>query len=188
MKEIIEKEKCTSYMQTFSGNHIYFNDIDDGSITVEDIAHSLSMTCRYNGHSSQFYSVAQHSMLVAAACSPKARLYGLMHDATEAYLGDMVNPLKDIFPSFVAFENALMIKIAKVLGVHMDDEIVEEVKYYDKAILFDEFAALLNPAPDTTVFVQQGYKPIGCKILSERPLDFKRQFINTYRDLVELKG
>lgn len=60
-----------------------------------DIAHSLSMQCRFNGHTNRYYSVAQHCYLVADMVPPEDRLAGLLHDATEAYVGDMVRPLKE---------------------------------------------------------------------------------------------
>lgn len=60
-----------------------------------DIAHSLSMQCRFNGHTSSFYSVAQHCCLVADLVPAEHQLAALLHDATEAYVGDLVRPLKE---------------------------------------------------------------------------------------------
>lgn len=60
-----------------------------------DIAHSLSMQCRFNGHTRHFYSVAQHCYLVADLVPAEHQLAALLHDATEAYVGDMVRPLKE---------------------------------------------------------------------------------------------
>lgn len=60
-----------------------------------DIAHSLSMQCRFNGHTNRFYSVAQHCLLVADLVPAEHQLAALLHDATEAYVGDMVRPLKE---------------------------------------------------------------------------------------------
>lgn len=60
-----------------------------------DIAHSLSMQCRFNGHTSSFYSVAQHCCLVAELVPAEHQLAALLHDATEAYVGDLVRPLKE---------------------------------------------------------------------------------------------
>ena len=67
---------------------------EPNSIHIADIAHALSMICRYGGHVREYYSVAQHSCLVAQLLAPRLRIYGLLHDAAEAYLGDVVSPLK----------------------------------------------------------------------------------------------
>jgi len=79
-----------------SGVMYYPADPDPSSICIEDIAHALSMLCRFNGHSKFHYSVAQHSVLVASFLPPELALLGLMHDAAEAYTGDMIQPIKCI--------------------------------------------------------------------------------------------
>ena len=84
-------------IRTYTGKYINVFDPDPEMIDIEDIAHSLSNTCRWGGHCRKFYSVAQHSVMVVdwlPVSDSKLRLAGLMHDATEAYLTDLSKPIK----------------------------------------------------------------------------------------------
>lgn len=68
------------------------------NIHIDDIAHALSLICRFGGQTDRFYSVAEHCIFVATIAEerhgPRTALWGLLHDAAEAYLGDIVSPLK----------------------------------------------------------------------------------------------
>lgn len=81
-------------MQTASGRMFYPLDPRPDEIHIEDIAAALSRICRFGGHCRAFYSVAQHSVLVSEHSGPGDELWGLLHDASEAYLGDLIRPLK----------------------------------------------------------------------------------------------
>lgn len=83
-----------SWIQTFTGKKIYPLEPASKDIRLEDIAHALALTCRFGGHCREFYSVAQHSVLVSRYCAPEDAAWGLMHDAAEAYLVDLPNPIK----------------------------------------------------------------------------------------------
>ena len=83
-----------TWVQTISGRAVDLLDPKPETISIEDIAHSLARICRYTGHTTEHYSVAQHSVLVARALSPELALEGLMHDAVEAYVQDVSAPLK----------------------------------------------------------------------------------------------
>jgi hypothetical protein len=91
-----------NWVQTFSGRKVDLEYPKPEDIAIEDIAHALSRICRYGGHCKDFYSVAEHSLLVEKViqdeicdCKP-VNMAGLLHDAAEAYLGDMISPLKKI--------------------------------------------------------------------------------------------
>jgi len=118
-------------------------------IDIEDIAHALSNICRFTGHVKDFYSVAQHSTFVAARVAPELQLAALLHDAAEAYLGDIARPLKqelsvgDVSVSEV--EKELLRKIFDDLNVRWpDDEGWTEIKYYDNVALLTEADQLLK--------------------------------------------
>ena len=81
----------------YGNRRVYPLSAEPGLITIADIAHSLAKICRYGGRCHTFYSVAQHSVLVAHIVGgerPDLAMHGLLHDAAEAYLGDVVIPLK----------------------------------------------------------------------------------------------
>lgn len=82
------------YMTTFSGMRVDPYNLTPDDIRIEDIAHSLGYLCRFGGHVSEFYSVGQHSIRVARAVPPAYMLEGLLHDATEAYIQDLIRPVK----------------------------------------------------------------------------------------------
>src|SRR6478735_5150229 len=82
------------WIQTFTGRQFHPLAPLPEDICLEDIAHALSCTARFGGHTTSFYSVAQHSVLVAQYTPQAYRQQALLHDASEAYLGDMPRPLK----------------------------------------------------------------------------------------------
>jgi hypothetical protein len=81
---------------TFSGSRFCPLNPSPEDIRIEDIGHALAHQCRFGGHTCQFYSIAQHSILVSQLCRPEDALWGLLHDASEAYLQDVVRPLKEL--------------------------------------------------------------------------------------------
>ena len=118
-------------------------------IRAADIAHSLSLLCRANGHFKQFYSVAQHSLNCAkeAACrgyTVKVQLACLLHDASEAYISDITRPVKRNLPSYVAIEEKLQACIWDAFGIFLTPDEEAKVKAVDDAILYAEFEGLMG--------------------------------------------
>lgn len=89
-------------IRTHSGKLVDLTQILPSDILIGDIAHALANICRYGGHPEKFYSVAQHSLRVARKCPDEFALEGLLHDAAEAYIGDLVKPLKILLGEPVA--------------------------------------------------------------------------------------
>jgi len=88
--------KIEPWIQTFTGKKFWLTDPKPETIHIEDIAHALAMICRYNGHTKTHYSVAQHSVIVSNLVPKELALSGLLHDAAEAYIGDLTKPYKDL--------------------------------------------------------------------------------------------
>lgn len=87
-------ERDDDWFITLTGRKVHLWDPQPDQICLEDIAGALSRICRFGGMISRHYSVAQHSVLVSHLCPPDLAQIGLLHDATEAYLGDVIGPLK----------------------------------------------------------------------------------------------
>jgi len=104
-------------MQTYTGRQFDPLGISEGNVAIEDIAHALALTNRYGGHTRYPYSVAQHSLWVARTLPLELQLWGLLHDAAEAYLGDVISPIKHQLLPFVAIEERAMQVIAAKFGL-----------------------------------------------------------------------
>lgn len=83
-----------NWIRTFTGRKFWPLQPRAEDVCLTDIAHALSNICRYTGHVRTFYSVAEHSVRVSWTCDPKDALWGLLHDASEAYLCDIARPVK----------------------------------------------------------------------------------------------
>lgn len=126
-----------SYMRTVSKKDLVIRDPDINNIDIEDIAHGLSLHCRYGGQIPKHYSVAQHSVLVSELCDPKDAFWGLMHDAAEAYIGDIISPVKRMLKDFSKVENYFMSVICE--KYKMKREMPPSVKVADmNAYLLEE--------------------------------------------------
>lgn len=105
-----------TWVQTFTGRQVWPLNPRVEDICAEDIAHALANQCRYTGHTRQFYSVAQHSVLAAQHC-PEAPLWALLHDAAEAYLADVARPVKRHLTNYRQIEERLERVIAERFGL-----------------------------------------------------------------------
>ncbi len=114
-------------------------------ISIEDIAHSLSLMCRANGHFKEFYSVGQHSIYcceeaIKRGYSKTVVLACLLHDASEAYLADITRPVKKNLQNYLEIEEVLQNTIyEKYIGRTLSEEEQELVSLIDDAMLYNEF-------------------------------------------------
>ncbi len=126
------------WIRTASGNVFSLSDPTPEMFRIEDIAHALSRICRFCGHTRHFYSVAQHSVAVSTICPPENQLEGLLHDAPEAYVGDMSRPLKHR-PDMEAYrliEKGIWLALAEWAG--LPATMSAEVKDRDNVMLVTE--------------------------------------------------
>lgn len=135
---------------TFTGCTFYVLDPRPEDVCIEDIAHHLSLICRFGGATPTLYSVAQHSVIVSAILdTPEAPvdrvLWGLLHDAAEAYVGDMVWPMKRApeLAAFSAIEERVMHVIAQHFGLSWPEP--REVKQADLIALATEKRDVRSP-------------------------------------------
>jgi len=126
------------WIQTVTGVRFYPCDPHADEVRIEDIAHALSNLCRFAGHTSHFYSVAQHSVLVSQIVPFEHAFWGLLHDATEAYLVDLPRPVKRsaFLEGYRQLEHRLEEVIAERFG--LAQPIPEEVKRADLVLLATE--------------------------------------------------
>lgn len=117
---------------TFSGKVINLRYPTEDMIDIRDIAQGLANTCRFGGQCRPFYSVAQHSVLVAAMAPENIKKEALLHDASEAYLGDVIKPLKVLLGAgYRSIETIFEQVIAQKYLLYTDDWTHEEIKRLD---------------------------------------------------------
>ncbi len=168
------------WMLTRTGQVFYPLDPRLVEIHPYDIGHALGMICRFGGHVSDFYSVAEHSVLMSHAVSPANALWALLHDATEAYLNDLIRPLKRHLPEYVRIEQHLMTAIA--VQFHLPGACPAEVKTADNRILVDERAALLPPYTRPWKSTEN-VPALGVPISGWSPTEARRRFLDRYTEL-----
>lgn len=167
-------------MQTFTGRAFWPMDPLAHEIDILDVAHSLSMQCRYAGHSTIFYSVAEHSVYVSRNVPPSDRLWALLHDAPEAYLVDVPRPVKPFLPGYRDAEDRVMAAVCERFGMPPDMPV--SVKEADNAILADERDQVMAPCDREWNLTRKG---VGVKIEGWSPVKAKAMFLNEFQMITE---
>jgi len=174
------------YLQTVSGRWVNPFDPDPDQLDAGDIARALANVCRFGGHSRSFYSVAQHSVIVSRLVEERGgdaedAFAALMHDATEAYLGDMPHPLKHRSPlgaAYKAAEDHLESALRARFAIKRD---VPEIKRVDRALLAAErraFSAERWHWPEL-----EGVEPLDVELTAWPPDEAARAFAERYAEL-----
>lgn len=134
------------WIQTFTGRKFFPAAPSPDDVHIEDIAHALSMLCRYGGHCRQFYSVAEHSLHASFFVPPADALWALLHDASEAYLVDVPRPVKPLLGGYRDLEAGIMRAVCTRFGLAPEEP--PAVSRVDRALLFDERTQNMAVAPE----------------------------------------
>ena len=184
------------FMTTFSGKRFYPFDPkrDMDAICIRDIAHALSMSCRFAGHTTRFYSVAEHSVHLARHIlkidKPASErgillelaLWALLHDASEAYISDIVRPVKRQLGQYRAVEANIMDAIA--YKFRLTDMQPEYITRIDNRIVIDERAQALRPTEDVWHYGGET-EPLGVTLEFWRPDTAEDRFRGMYYSIIE---
>lgn len=170
-------------IQTHSGIMVDLLHPDPFALQINDIAHALAFICRFGGHTREFYSVAQHSLMVALNVPAEDALAGLMHDATEAYCGDMVAPLKACMPAYRDVEAGLWEALA--YRYRLPAELPASVRHADKVLLATEQRDLAchYRCPDCELDCLQGAQPLAQRLQPMSPAASYAAFIKHFHYL-----
>lgn len=169
------------WIETYTGKYLHFLDPKSDEIDIEDIAHSLSKECRFGGHTREFYSVAEHSLLVATLCPRHLALDGLLHDASEAYLRDIASPIKPHLQNYKEIEHKLMVVIAEKFGFTWP--VAPEVREADTMALKAEAHDLLPSKGASWVHQYPTKEEVFVEFKCFSPNVAKKIFLDAYNDL-----
>ena len=178
-------EREGDWMPTFSGRRFWFHDPRPGDIDIEDIAQALSRISRYNGMTlgTIGYTVAQHSFLASQLAKPGYELAALMHDAPEAYAGDVITPLKRILgKSYEVVEDRIMNAVSRRYKFDWGEETQAEVKRVDQAMLATEVRDLL-PYGMIKMSIEQEPQPFFINVWTQE--ESKKWFMERFMALTD---
>jgi uncharacterized protein len=219
-----EKRQVTYWLQTFTGKKIDVINPSRDMIDIEDIAHALSMICRFNGHCRDFYSVAEHAVMVEAMGSqillrreaernsgritspprPTSEIVQhslalLLHDAAEAYIGDITTPIKRglesvggdvVFPAHTSkiaeLERRWLLAIGEAFG--LGDRLADPsdvIRQADQKVLAVEVPQLFHPVQSVWWEERERPRSVEMAIQCWTSAEARRQFISRFRILYE---
>lgn len=171
-----------TWIRTYTGKKVYPLNPKINQISIIDIAHSLSLICRYVGHVSDHYSVSQHSCIISNYLKYDIILskWGLLHDAPEAYICDIPRPIKPHFPGYAEIETRHEKLIAQKFDLPYP--IPPKVKEIDMRILKTELQTRFVHHPKLHIDIQN-LKKLDVDIPVISPKKAEAQFLQRYIEL-----
>lgn len=177
MKKNSKKEEC---LRTFTGKKFHIFNPKENEVYIKDIAHSLSMTCRFNGHSSVFYSVASHLIIGSKLIKNPFKKEFFGHDFSEAFTGDLISPIKRRSNEFCKMEK----KVEKIIAkkYNFSYPMLKEVKEMDNLMFRMELCYLMN-------YKTKEIFPITKKdfiiMINKTPAQVKVEFMERFNELTK---
>lgn len=179
-------EQTKSAILLVNGDFFDFKDPRNHDFDIKAIAHALSNLCRYTGHSRRFYSVAEHCVIVSRLVPEKYALEGLLHDASEAYCGDIASPLKALLPTYKKIEEGVQEALAAYYGLTYP--FPPEIKEADVLAYVTERRSISNTGKDAIWFTDVSARD-DIEIRGLAPSSAYRLFLERYEELTNgLKG
>lgn len=163
----------------FGGSYFDFMAPETSDFTIDDIAHGLAMTCRFAGQCGRHYSVAQHSVHVSQLVPVRHAYQGLMHDAAEAFVGDMAKPLKVMLPDYRSIEKHVEDAIFRRFKVKTP--LPTSIKEADIRMLVTEQRQLMGNRDDWDA--TRGLQPFNFEIPVMSPEEAKARFLERFAEL-----
>lgn len=150
---------------------------------IEEIALALSNICRYTGHVNSFYSVAEHSVLVSRIVPVEFALCGLLHDASEAFLGDVSSPLKKLLPEYKRIEERVEAAIARHFNLPFPYP--EAVHQADKRMYWQERQGVADNGVRDTLWHQNLRATRKAEAKGMKPEMARKMFISEYNKIMK---
>jgi len=168
-----------SWMLLRSGKYFSLANPTEDMVDIQDIAHALAHLSRFGGHTQRFYSVAEHSVHVSHLVEKKNALAGLLHDAPEYVLGDVISPLKCILSEYRDLEKRVSPVILGKYGVTFP--MCADVQHADLSMLLaEQRQVMLN---DDNWGLPDWIKPAQRNILCLSPAAARAQFLMRFEEL-----
>ena len=189
------------WVQTWSGVRFDILEPSAEMVVWKDIAYSLARQCRFNGHTSRFYSVAHHCVLASKfvdGSDERYALYALLHDAAEAYIGDLPAPVKCLLPEFKRIEYGILRAVYAKAGIPAEEQlceadranVVSAVTRVDLRLLLTERNQLMDAPPEPWPADEWCLEPVDVVIHPEPDFEvYEGRFLRRLKELgVEIEG